>query len=97
MARLSEILSFLKKLMTTKVKKCNFDCEITYYILTIFTSDLISAVIISTEDLDFIKNHLEKFVKKVEAVYREVLMNWESDITIFRPVETLIEKIFQSK
>lgn len=67
------------------------------HILTIYTSQFLSAVVFSTEDLDFIKNHLEKFVNRVEVIYRNILVNWEGDISIFQPIESLVKNIFQNQ
>lgn len=62
-------------------------------ILSVFTSELITGVIISNEELKLIKPYLQKLVNKIESVYFNILINWDSDVTIFEPVEAIIKNI----
>jgi len=66
-------------------------------ILTIYTSDYVSAVLFSKEELEYINISIEKFVKKVEKIYGNVLIDWKGNLDIFASVENLVDEIFIKK
>jgi hypothetical protein len=66
-------------------------------IITIFTSEYSSAIIFSSKELEYIGEALKKFIKNFEAIYKNVLINWDGDTDIFTPVESLIDDIFLEK
>lgn len=63
-------------------------------IIISFSSDNITGVLISREDLQYFKYNLKKLILKLEEVYKSVLINWNGDLTIFSPIENIIESIF---
>jgi hypothetical protein len=62
-------------------------------ILSVFSSELITGVIISNEELNLIKPYLQKLINKIESVYFNILIDWDSDVSIFEPVEAIIKNI----
>ncbi|TFF88065.1 MAG: hypothetical protein EU549_03720 [Promethearchaeota archaeon] len=62
-------------------------------ILSIFSSNFITGILISNDELKLSKQYLQKLINKIENVYFNVLQDWDNDISIFDPVETIINNI----
>ena len=63
-------------------------------IVTIFTSENVIGVLVSTEELEFFKHNLKRTVLKVELLYKNLLINWKGDITIFYAIKDILIDIF---
>jgi len=63
-------------------------------IVTTFSSNYTTGVLISKEDLEYFKYNLKKLILKLEEIYKSVLIKWNGDLTIFYPIENIIESIF---
>ncbi|TFG23603.1 MAG: hypothetical protein EU533_03025 [Promethearchaeota archaeon] len=89
---LTSIQMMLKEITKTEgisvIKKANS-------ITIIVPRDLIIGVIITKEDLNSLKILLQKFVKKVETVYQNILPHWRNDQAILKPIESIYNSIFQ--
>ena len=66
-------------------------------ILTIYAGINVSAVIISKEEFEFINNHLRELVNRIEKLYSDFLENWKGDLSVFLPIENLVNEIFNLK
>lgn len=65
-------------------------------IVTIFSSNYITGVLISKEELEYFKHNLKKLILKVEEIYKNVLINWNGDLTLFYPIRSIIDGIFST-
>ncbi|MFX1311499.1 MAG: hypothetical protein ACFFHD_02660 [Promethearchaeota archaeon] len=63
-------------------------------IITTFSSNYITGILISKEELEYFKYNLKKLILKLEEIYKSILINWNGDLTIFYPVKNIIESIF---
>ncbi|MFX1389793.1 MAG: hypothetical protein ACFE9Z_07020, partial [Promethearchaeota archaeon] len=63
-------------------------------ILTIFSGKYVTGIIISKEELRFFRHNLKKLVLKVEEIYKNVLIQWDGDLSSFLPVKNIINEIF---
>ncbi len=63
-------------------------------IINIFSSEHITGVIFSTEELRFFNYNLRELIVKVEQIYHNVLINWSDDIEIFHPISNIIDELF---
>ena len=63
-------------------------------IVIIFSSNYITGVLISKEELEYFKHNLKKLILKVEEIYKNVLINWNGDLTLFYPIRNIIDGIF---
>lgn len=63
-------------------------------ILNIFSSEYITGVLISKEDLKFFRHNLKKLILKVEEIYKNALINWNGNVGVFFPVKNIIDDIF---
>ncbi len=63
-------------------------------IVTIFSSDIITGVLISKEELKYFQHNLKKLILKVEKIYKNVLIDWDGDLAIFYPIKNIIDDIF---
>lgn len=63
-------------------------------IVSIYSSKYVNGVIISTEEIDAIKFYLEKFIKQYEAIYQNVLENWDGNSEVFSPMKNLVNEMF---
>ncbi len=71
----------------SKVKKEN-------KMIFIFSSTLVNAAAISNEDNPAIPPKLKQLVLQFEEIYGDIVVHWNGDGSVFRPVETIIEEIF---
>jgi hypothetical protein len=62
--------------------------------ITIFSSELVSGVVISKEENYLINYNLKNFIQTFEAIYRGVLATWNGDSKVFEPAEAMADKIF---
>jgi hypothetical protein len=63
-------------------------------VLTIFSGKYITGIIISKEELKFFRHNIKKLVLKVEEIYKNVLIQWDGDLSSFLPVKNIINEIF---
>ncbi len=63
-------------------------------IVNIYTSDLITGVLISKEELNSINFYLKKLVQKIEYIFSSVLIHWNGDRDVFSLVEGIVNGIF---
>lgn len=90
---LSSVNIMLNELMNTKENK------ITIYkkknkVVTIFTSENVIGVVISSEELEFFKHNLKKMVLKIEILYRNLLIDWKGDRSKFHAIKDIMVDIF---
>jgi hypothetical protein len=71
----------------SKIKKEN-------KIITIYTKDFLTGVLISKEELKSFDFYLKELVSKIEHIYRTILEDWDGDLDIFSPVEDIMHEIF---
>jgi len=90
---LSSVNTMLNELMNNKENKISI-IKKKNKIITIFTSETVIGVLISTEELEFFKHNLKKLVLKVEMIYKHFLVNWRGDMTKFTPIEDIVLDIF---
>ncbi|NVM56422.1 MAG: hypothetical protein HWN66_22180 [Candidatus Helarchaeota archaeon] len=62
--------------------------------MNLFSSTLLTGVLISQEELNTINYYLKGFIQKFETVYRNILLNWDGDTGIFVPVEAIADEFF---
>ncbi|TFG02894.1 MAG: hypothetical protein EU539_12720 [Promethearchaeota archaeon] len=60
----------------------------------IYQGELISGVLYTTEELNFPKIILKEFVDKFEALYWNILLDWDGDTNIFNPMGIIADKVF---
>lgn len=65
--------------------------------VNLFSTPLLTGVLISQEELNSIKYYLKEFIQKVEKIYYNVLQDWDGDVSIFSPVEGIVDEFFSSK
>jgi len=62
--------------------------------IIIFPSKFIAGVMFCKEDLNFIKLLLKDLIDKFELIYHHILLDWDGDVTIFKPTEKIVNEIF---
>jgi hypothetical protein len=62
--------------------------------ITIFSSDVVNGAIISKDENYMIIENLKHFIQTFEAIYRRVLLDWNGDVAIFKPVKAMADKVF---
>ncbi len=65
-------------------------------IVIIFPSEIISGIIFCKEDLNYVRVILAKFVHKFEAIYHDVLLSWDGNLSIFKHTENIFNEIFSN-
>jgi len=63
-------------------------------IINIYTSDFLTGVLISKEELKSFDFYLKELVLKIESIYKSILKDWDGDLDIFSPVEDIMNEIF---
>ncbi|MFX0026389.1 MAG: hypothetical protein ACFE8M_08225 [Candidatus Hermodarchaeota archaeon] len=63
-------------------------------IVNIYTSDFLTGVLISKEELKSFDYYLKELVLKIESIYKSILKDWDGDLGIFSPVEDIMNEIF---
>ena len=63
-------------------------------IVNIFSSSYITGILICKEELEYFKHNLKKLILKVERIYKNILMDWNGDLSIFFPIQNIIDNIF---
>ncbi|MHA1335864.1 MAG: hypothetical protein ACTSPW_08935 [Promethearchaeota archaeon] len=66
-------------------------------IITIIPGKYSFGVIFSSEDLNYPKVLLHEYVKQFESLYQNILLNWDGDLNVFKPIEQLTKNIFLEK
>ncbi len=57
-------------------------------------SRFIMGVIICDEKLSSLQILLNTLIERIEAIYSGVLLRWEGDLSVFKPIEDIAEEIF---
>lgn len=65
--------------------------------IIIFPGTTIYGVMFAREELNYIKVLLKRFVDKFEAVYRNILVEWDGEVSIFKPTGSIVNEIFHLK
>jgi len=65
--------------------------------IVIFPGKRTYGVIFCTEELNYIKVLLKKFVERFEALYDNVLINWDGNVDVFEPARTIVTEIFHQE
>lgn len=63
-------------------------------IVNIFSSNYITGILISKEELEYFKHNLKNLTLKVEEIYKNILIKWNGDLTVFYPIKNIIDSIF---
>ncbi|MFW9947132.1 MAG: hypothetical protein ACFFDX_09920, partial [Candidatus Odinarchaeota archaeon] len=63
-------------------------------IVNIYTSDFLTGVLISKEDLKSFDYYLKELVLKIESIYKSILKDWDGNLDIFSPIEDIMNEIF---
>jgi len=90
---LSSVNIMLNELMNTRDNKISI-IEKKNKIVTIYSSDLIIGVLVSTKELEYFKHNLKRLVLKIEILYKNLLINWDGDRSKFSPLKDIINDIF---
>jgi len=64
-------------------------------IIIIYPSPNLTGVMFCTKDLNMLKFLLQKFIVRIELVYKTVLLEWDGDPSIFQPIEYICDEIFK--
>ncbi|HMF34510.1 MAG TPA: hypothetical protein VKK79_24015 [Candidatus Lokiarchaeia archaeon] len=64
--------------------------------VTIFSSALVTGAAICTEDNPIVAYNLKLLVEQFEAIFGDVITNWNGNGSVFRPVDGLIDQIFSA-
>ena len=56
----------------------------------------IYGVLICDKELEALKHILSKFIEKVEMIYDNILINWDGNLKVFRPIEDIANEFFFS-
>lgn len=62
--------------------------------LIIYPSSQILVIVICEHYLISLKILIEKFIKEFEDIYQGVIENWNGDLSIFKPLDGLVERYF---
>ena len=60
----------------------------------IYPGKFVSGMLYTTEELNYPKIILKELVDKFEALFRNILLNWDGEITIFKPTEIIVNDLF---
>jgi predicted regulator of Ras-like GTPase activity (Roadblock/LC7/MglB family) len=63
-------------------------------VVNIFSGSYVTGVLISKEELEYFKHNLKKVILKVEKIYKNILIKWNGDLTIFYPIKNIIDSTF---
>lgn len=63
-------------------------------VIFILSSTRVDGAVISNEDNPAIPPKLKQLVRQFEEIYGNIVLDWNGDGNVFRPVETIIEEIF---
>jgi len=83
----------LNELMNAKNNKISI-IEKKNKVITIYSSEFIIGVLVSTEELEYFKHNLRKLVLKIEILYKNLLINWKGDRNEFSSLKEIINEIF---
>lgn len=83
----------LNELMNAKDNKISI-IEKKNKIVTIYSSEFIIGVLVSTEELEYFKHNLRKLVLKIEVLYKNLLINWKGDRIEFSSLKDIINDGF---
>ena len=63
-------------------------------VVFIIPGELINGVIICNEKMMFIKQMFENLMKNIEKIYQHVLINWNHDLAVFKPIDNMVNDLF---
>ncbi len=62
--------------------------------IILYPGKQVYGVMFCTEEMNYIKVLLKKFIDKFEAVYGKILEKWDGEVTIFQSTKTIVNEIF---
>ncbi len=62
--------------------------------IIIYHGKFVRGILFTTEELNFVKVVLKDFVKKFEALYNNILKDWDGEMTVFKPIEIMVNNLF---
>ncbi|MHA1291407.1 MAG: hypothetical protein ACTSQJ_01920 [Promethearchaeota archaeon] len=62
--------------------------------IIIYPGKFVSGIIFSKKDLNNIKLVLKDFIERFETIYSNILIDWDGNIEIFKPIDTMAKKMF---
>ncbi len=65
--------------------------------IIIYPGEKTYGVMFCSEELNYIKVLLKRFVERFEAVYNNILIDWDGDIDTFNPTNILVNEIFHQE
>ncbi|HEY0089625.1 MAG TPA: hypothetical protein VGB37_12325 [Candidatus Lokiarchaeia archaeon] len=60
----------------------------------IYPGKYVSGALYTTEELNYPKVILKEFVDKFETLYKNILINWDGEVSIFKPTEIIANDLF---
>jgi len=90
---LSSVNIMLNELMHIKNNRISV-IEKANKIVTIFSSEYVIGVLISSEALEFFKFNLKRLVLKIELIYKSVLVDWDGNRAKFSQLNSVVDDIF---
>ena len=64
-------------------------------IIVIYPSKNLTGVMFCSKDLNILRVLLQKFIVRIESVFKTVLADWDGDPSVFKPVEYICDEIFK--
>jgi hypothetical protein len=62
--------------------------------VNLYSSETLSGVLISTEEIPAINYHLQEFIQKLEQIYYPVMVDWKGLTDIFAPIAHIAKGYF---
>ena len=62
-------------------------------IVNIYSSTLLTGIFYTKEELNTINYYIQKVVTKLESIYKNVLIDWDGDLEVFSPIESIVNEI----
>ena len=64
-------------------------------IVVLYPSKNLTGVMFCSKDLNILKFLLQKFIARIELVFKLVLSDWDGDPSVFQPIEFICDDIFK--
>jgi len=62
-------------------------------IVNIYSSTLLTGIFYTKEELNSINYYIQKVVTKLESIYKNVLIDWDGNLEVFNPIESIVNEI----